>query len=80
MKKKVLLVYAQPEPTSLTRQLVDVSVQTKASWRLRLQRLFDEAPIPFRPQNGGDYPDGHVLTHDVAVGRTAGSHCRRGIG
>ena len=28
MKKKVLIVHAHPEPTSLTRQLVEVSVQT----------------------------------------------------
>jgi len=28
MKKNVLIVYAHPEPTSLTRQLVEVAVQT----------------------------------------------------
>jgi NAD(P)H dehydrogenase (quinone) len=39
----------------------------KAAWRLRLERLFEDAPIPFRPQNGGDYPDGHVLSSHVAV-------------
>jgi NAD(P)H dehydrogenase (quinone) len=39
----------------------------KTSWRLRLDRLFEEAPIPFRPQNGGDYPDGHALASHVAV-------------
>lgn len=26
--------------------------------------------IPFRRQNGGDYPDGHVLAGDVAVGQS----------
>ncbi|MFT3761549.1 MAG: NAD(P)H-dependent oxidoreductase [Pseudoxanthomonas sp.] len=42
----------------------------KAAWRGRLERLFDDAPIPFRPQNGGDYPDGHVLADHVAAGRS----------
>jgi len=28
MKKNVLIVYAHPEPASLTRQLVELSVQT----------------------------------------------------
>lgn len=42
----------------------------KAAWRARLRGLFDEAPLAFRPQNGGDYPDGHVLADDVAPHRT----------
>jgi NAD(P)H dehydrogenase (quinone) len=42
----------------------------KAAWRLRLERLFKDTPIPFRPQNGGDYPDGHVLACHVAVGQS----------
>jgi NAD(P)H dehydrogenase (quinone) len=42
----------------------------KAAWRERLRSVFDEAPIPFRPQNGGDYPDGHVLADHVAPGRS----------
>jgi len=40
----------------------------KAAWRERLLGVFDEAPIPFRPQNGGDYPDHHVLADHVAPG------------
>jgi NAD(P)H dehydrogenase (quinone) len=40
----------------------------KADWRLRLEGLFTDAPISFRPQNGGDYVDGHVLREDVAPG------------
>jgi NAD(P)H dehydrogenase (quinone) len=40
------------------------------AWRLRVEHLFDEPPIPFRPQNGGDYPDGHVLADHVAVGQS----------
>lgn len=35
-------------------------------WRQRLAGLFDEAPIPFRSQNGGDYPDSHQLATDIA--------------
>jgi NAD(P)H dehydrogenase (quinone) len=42
----------------------------KAAWRLRLENLFEEKPIPFRRQNGGDYPDRHVLAEHVAVGKT----------
>ncbi len=42
----------------------------RAAWRLRLLQLFDETPIPFRPQNGGDYPDRHVLGTHVAVGQS----------
>jgi NAD(P)H dehydrogenase (quinone) len=42
----------------------------KESWRLRLERLFEDAPIAFRPQNGGDYPDRHVLASHVAVGQS----------
>jgi NAD(P)H dehydrogenase (quinone) len=42
----------------------------KETWRLRLERLFEDAPIPFRPQNGGDYPDKHVLASHVAVGQS----------
>jgi NAD(P)H dehydrogenase (quinone) len=42
----------------------------KATWRLRLEHLFEDAPIPFRPQNGGDYPDSHVLASHVALGQS----------
>jgi NAD(P)H dehydrogenase (quinone) len=42
----------------------------KTAWRARLERLFEDAPIPFRPQNGGDYPDNHTLADQVAVGRS----------
>lgn len=40
------------------------------AWRKRLANLFAEAPIPFRRQNGGDYPDSHVLAEHLAIGRT----------
>jgi NAD(P)H dehydrogenase (quinone) len=34
----------------------------------RLVRLFLDAPIPYRRQNNGDYPDGHQLSSEVALG------------
>ena len=40
------------------------------AWRARVARLFDEAPIAFRRQNAGDYPDGHQLGDHVAIGQT----------
>jgi len=42
----------------------------KEAWRLRVRRLFEDAPISFRPQNGGDYPDRHVLADHAAVGQS----------
>jgi NAD(P)H dehydrogenase (quinone) len=45
-------------------------VAAKAAWRLRLERLFEDSPIPFRSQNDGDYPDGHVLASHVAAGQS----------
>ncbi|QBD81240.1 flavodoxin family protein [Ktedonosporobacter rubrisoli] len=42
----------------------------KIAWRLRVEQLFEEAPIPFRSQNGGDYPDRHILASDIAVGQS----------
>ena len=41
-----------------------------AAWRARLGGIFEDAPIPFRSQNGGDYPDGHVLASHVAPGQS----------
>ena len=34
----------------------------------RLMGLFTDTPIPFRRQNGGDYPDKHTLAAHVAPG------------
>lgn len=42
----------------------------KVAWCSRLDHLFEEEPIPFRRQNGGNYPDRHVLGNHVAVGQT----------
>jgi NAD(P)H dehydrogenase (quinone) len=44
--------------------------EEKLAWRRRLTQLFEEAPIPFRRQNDGDYPDGHVLADHVAAGQS----------
>jgi len=41
-----------------------------AAWRERLKGVFDEEPIRYRTQNGGDFPDGHVLADAVAPGRS----------
>jgi NAD(P)H dehydrogenase (quinone) len=35
-----------------------------------MRTLFTDAPLPYRPQNGGDFPDRHVLADDVAPGIT----------
>jgi NAD(P)H dehydrogenase (quinone) len=42
----------------------------KAAWRQRLERVFEDEPIRFRRQNGGDYPEGHVLADHVAAGKS----------
>jgi NAD(P)H dehydrogenase (quinone) len=52
------------------RMTAESVAAAKASWHSRLERLFEEAPIPFRSQNGGSYPDGHVLARHVAVGQS----------
>jgi NAD(P)H dehydrogenase (quinone) len=41
----------------------------KEAWRCRVRRLFEDAPIPFRSQNGGGYPDRHTLGDNVAPGQ-----------
>ena len=46
------------------------AAEAAAAWRHRVERLFDDAPIAFRPQNGGDYPDRHVLDASIAPGQT----------
>ncbi|MGN4425906.1 NAD(P)H-dependent oxidoreductase [Bacillus cereus group sp. MYBK30-1] len=54
-----------------TGRITAADVDTaKAAWRLRLENLFEDETIPFRRQNGGDYPDHHVLADHVAVGKT----------
>jgi NAD(P)H dehydrogenase (quinone) len=63
----VLPTYAVYGTGSLTAAGVDAARQ---AWRSRVENLFQDSPIPFRRQNGGDYPDSHVLAGDVAVGQT----------
>lgn len=45
-------------------------VSAKQAWQRRIDGLFVDTPIPFRSQNGGDYPDGHVLAEHIAPGLT----------
>jgi NAD(P)H dehydrogenase (quinone) len=53
----------------------------KEAWRSRIRRLFEEAPIPFRTQNGGDYVSRHTLRDDVAPGRSGiSAHVAEEIG
>lgn len=40
------------------------------SLRLRMAGLFRDKPIAFRTQNGGDYPDSHVLAEHIAPGQS----------
>jgi NAD(P)H dehydrogenase (quinone) len=63
----VLPTYAVYGTGSITAAGVSA---VKAAWRSRLERLFEDAPILFRRQNGGDYPDSHVLANHIAVGQT----------
>ncbi|WP_114974118.1 NAD(P)H-dependent oxidoreductase [Rhodoferax ferrireducens] len=63
----VLPTYAVYGAAGITAEGVAAA---KDAWRSRLEGLFEDAPIPFRRQNGGDYPDGHVLARHVAVGQS----------
>ncbi|WKB55405.1 NAD(P)H-dependent oxidoreductase [Eleftheria terrae] len=63
---EVLPTHAVYGTGHITAQAVDAA---KAVWRRRVERLFDDVPIAFRPQNGGDYVDGHVLADHVAPGQ-----------
>jgi NAD(P)H dehydrogenase (quinone) len=63
---EVLPTYAVYGSGSITTTGVNAA---KTAWRSRVERLFEDAPIPFRRQNGGDYPDGHLLAGHVAIGQ-----------
>jgi NAD(P)H dehydrogenase (quinone) len=63
----VLPTFAAYGTGSLTAAGVAVA---KEAWVARLRDLFEEAPIPFRPQNGGDYTRTNELRPHVAVGQT----------
>ncbi|BEV72621.1 NAD(P)H-dependent oxidoreductase [Paludibacterium sp. THUN1379] len=60
---QVLPTFAVYGTVQMTDQDMAKAAQT---WRRRVERLFDDAPIAFRSQNGGDYPDRHVLADHVA--------------
>lgn len=74
---EVLPTYAVYGTGHLTAEAVEVA---KEAWRLRLERLFEDEPIPFRRQNGGEYPDHHVLADHVAVGESGLTAHIAGIG
>ena len=40
-----------------------------AVWRARLEHIFNETPIPFRRQNGGDYQGG-ILADHICAGKS----------
>lgn len=61
----VLPTYAVHGTSHISAEGVEMA---KAGWRTRLAHLFGDAPITFRPQNGGDYPDRHGLADTVAPG------------
>jgi len=63
----VLPTYAVYGTGSLTAEGVAAA---EAAWRSRLERLFEDTPIPFRSQSSGDYPDRHVLGGHVAIGQS----------
>jgi len=44
-------------------------VAVEKAWRGRLNRMFYDAPIRFRPQNDGDFPDRHVMADHIAPGQ-----------
>ena len=63
----VLPTFAVYATGNLTAQSMEAA---KRDWGSRLERLFEDSPIPFRPQNDGDYPDGHLLAEHVAPGQS----------
>ncbi|MDP9900515.1 NAD(P)H-dependent oxidoreductase [Variovorax ginsengisoli] len=44
--------------------------EATTAWRGRVAKLFEDEPIAFRPQNGGDYPDRHALGPHIAPDQT----------
>lgn len=64
---QVLPTFAVYGTTSID---VQGMAEAAAAWRARVGRLFEDEPIAFRTQNGGDYPGRHVLAEQVAPGRT----------
>ncbi len=44
--------------------------EAKAGWRRRVERLFEDEPIAFRAQSGGDYTEAYELATHVAAGQS----------
>ena len=75
MKKKVLIVFAHPEPTSLNRQLVDVAVETLQRqghelllsdlYGMRWKAAFDADDFPARLARGPVQECVHRASVDV---------------
>lgn len=63
----VLPTYAVYGTGRITPSEIEFS---KSAWQLRLKNLFEETPISYRHQNGGDYTDHHILADHIAVGQT----------
>ena len=73
----VLKTHAVHGAGRMTPEAVEAAA---AAWRERLAHVFDEAPVAFRAQNGGDYPDGHELGDKVAPGVTGfAAHVAAGV-
>ena len=62
----VLRTHAVYGTGNLSKETVDREL---TAWRQRLEQLFDESPIPFRHQNGGQYQR-NILAEHIAEGKT----------
>jgi NAD(P)H dehydrogenase (quinone) len=62
---EVLPTFAVYDSVHMTNARVELA---REAWKERINGLFTDAPIPFRFQNDGDYPDRHQLAADVAPG------------
>lgn len=62
----VLRTHAVYGTGNLSKETVDMEL---TAWRQRLEQLFDESPIPFRHQNGGQYQR-NILAEHIAEGKT----------
>jgi len=60
---EVLPTFAVYSAGQITDATVDLA---ERGLKERLKGLFTDTPIPFRHQNGGEYPDRHQLATDIA--------------
>lgn len=63
---EVLRTHAVYGTGNISKETVDKEL---VAWCQRLEQLFDESPIPFRHQNGGQYQR-NILAEDIAEGKT----------